>query len=233
MIIGNPLTGTLHLAGWNRPAGNIDFILTQPFGCTGVIYERPLGNCSHFHRGLDFANGHCGGNVLAAAAGTVHFAGRVTDGAIVVEIDHGAGWFTAYAHLSSEKVAVGQHVTQGQQIGTVGDTGNSTACHLHFALKSGANITGSILSDTNGTWVDPWTHLAQNAPAPGTMLFPGGKLYRLPMVGQSLTVGANAPAFRATFKSEDFAGNNFNPWWKITSNGPYAGYYVPRGVLKP
>lgn len=71
-------------------------------------------------------------------------------------------------------------------------------------------------------------------PAPPTLAFPGGKLYRLPMAGQSLTLGySRAPAFRATFTAVNFPGNRYNPWWKITSPGPYAGYYVPRGVLKP
>jgi murein DD-endopeptidase MepM/ murein hydrolase activator NlpD len=44
----------------------------------------------------------------------------------------------------------------------MGDTGNATACHLHFAVKSGADIDGNLFADTNGHWEDPWTHLSQN-----------------------------------------------------------------------
>jgi murein DD-endopeptidase MepM/ murein hydrolase activator NlpD len=143
---------------------------SQRYGCTGVVYERPLGNCAHFHRGIDIArsDGGCGTDILAAQKGTVHFAGKLPGGspsygAIVVEINHGSGWFTAYTHLQQEIVQQGQAVANGQKIGDMGKTGNATGCHLHLALKVGASATGgSILGDSNGTWRDPEPLIWQN-----------------------------------------------------------------------
>ena len=62
-------------------------------------------------------------------------AGRVPDGAVVVEIDHGAGVLTLYGHLEvGLAVAVGDRVVAGQVLGAVGMTGNTTGPHLHFGV---------------------------------------------------------------------------------------------------
>lgn len=166
MNFGGPVRDTIHALGWRRPAGNLDFKVTQSFGCTGVVQERAFGDCAHFHRAIDLGNTRCGADVLAAQDGVVHFAGRDGyDGAIGVVIDHGNGWWTGYWHLSAEATSVGAHVTKGQKIGTVGSTGNSTACHLHFLVKAevpaGATVS-QVLGDHVGKWIDPWPHLEQN-----------------------------------------------------------------------
>lgn len=157
MIFANPVRGTIYLT-----LGGGRWYRSQRFGCTGFAAERPFGSCSHFHRGIDIANGSCGDDVLAAQAGRIHFAARDSFGSIDVEIDHGGGWFTVVAHLVSEIVSVGQVVAKGQKIGSHGRTGNATGCHVHFAVKSGASASGSILGDTDGTWQDPWPLLEQN-----------------------------------------------------------------------
>lgn len=162
MIFGNPVHGTIHPLSWQRPSGSLDFKITQPFGCTGVIYEPPLGSCAHYHRGIDVANGHCGADVLAVKAGRVHFAGTLNDGAKAVIIDHGSGWFSNVGHLSVVSVSAGQQVSQGQKVGEVGSSGNSTACHVHFAIKSNMNGDRSFFNDDNGHWVNAWPLLAQN-----------------------------------------------------------------------
>ncbi len=88
---------------------------------------------TEFHEGVDLGADY-GDNVRAAAAGTVVANGY--DGAygIKVDIDHGNGYHTWYAHLSRADVSVGQHVYKGQSIGAVGATGFATGPHLHYQL---------------------------------------------------------------------------------------------------
>lgn len=75
-----------------------------------------------------------GDAVLASAAGTVtrvEHEGDVSYG-LWIEIGHGDGWRSRYAHLSGERVSLGQHVAKGQRIGSVGNSGGSTGPHLHY-----------------------------------------------------------------------------------------------------
>lgn len=74
--------------------------------------------------------------VCAASGGTVCGVRRSGKGlGNVVEIDHGNGWRTRYAHLDQVNVTSGQKVSLGQKIGTVGETGNSFAPHLHYEVR--------------------------------------------------------------------------------------------------
>jgi murein DD-endopeptidase MepM/ murein hydrolase activator NlpD len=96
---------------------------------------------SSVHPAIDIA-ARTGTPVVAAAAGTVIYAGWKTTGGgvgggIVVWISHGGGLYTTYNHLSSEIVGVGQRVSAGQRIGSVGQTGVATGPHLHFEVWSG------------------------------------------------------------------------------------------------
>jgi len=87
-----------------------------------------------FHKGVDLAANY-GDQVRAAAAGTVVSAGWDPGGyGIKVDIDHGNGYHTWYAHLSRTAVEPGQRVTKGQPIAFVGSTGESTGPHLHYQV---------------------------------------------------------------------------------------------------
>ena len=87
-----------------------------------------------FHKGVDLEANY-GDMVRAAAAGTVVSAGWDPGGyGIKVDIDHGNGYHTWYAHLSRTAVSAGQRVTKGQPIAYVGSTGESTGPHLHYQV---------------------------------------------------------------------------------------------------
>lgn len=88
------------------------------------------------HEGVDIGAGY-GSNVTAAAGGTVIAAGWDGGYGMAVEISHGGGLVTKYAHLSSIGVSPGQYVGRGEVIGQVGSTGNSTGPHLHFEVIIG------------------------------------------------------------------------------------------------
>ena len=73
--------------------------------------------------------------IRAAAAGVVVYSGRHPQYGNMVEIDHGNGLVTRYAHASTLDVGVGDVVVIGQQVGAVGSTGRSTGPHLHFEVR--------------------------------------------------------------------------------------------------
>lgn len=99
-------------------------IPTSPFGFRD---ETP-------HNGLDFAE-HWGAFVYAVQSGVITQAGVLNGYGNTVEIDHGNGVKTLYAHLSSFPVSVGDRVIQGQIIGTIGNTGFSKGPHLHIEVR--------------------------------------------------------------------------------------------------
>lgn len=87
-----------------------------------------------FHAGLDF-KGPVGAPIYAAAKGTVSFVGRRQGYGNCVEIDHGNGLLTRYAHMSAFRATAGQPVEAGAQIGAIGSSGRSTGPHLHFEVR--------------------------------------------------------------------------------------------------
>jgi murein DD-endopeptidase MepM/ murein hydrolase activator NlpD len=86
------------------------------------------------HTGLDF-RADIGEPARATAAGTVTMAGRNGGYGNMVEVDHGNGFATRYAHLSAIDVEVGQTVRIGQIVGKTGSTGRSTGPHLHYETR--------------------------------------------------------------------------------------------------
>ncbi|WP_176592037.1 M23 family metallopeptidase [Sphingobium sp. EM0848] len=98
----------------------------------------PFNGHAAFHAGLDFP-GSYGQPILAAAAGKVSFVGQRSGYGNVVEVDHGNGIMTRYAHLSGFAAHVGQSVARGDKIARMGSTGRSTGTHLHFEVRVNGN----------------------------------------------------------------------------------------------
>jgi murein DD-endopeptidase MepM/ murein hydrolase activator NlpD len=113
--------------------------VTQDFGCTGVVFEPPLGSCSHFHQGIDIVAPY-GTAVHASGDGTVVYCGwNYADGADpawIVIIAHSSSLESWYAHMIPNCPAPpGSVVHSGQVIGHEGNTGHSTGAHLHWAVR--------------------------------------------------------------------------------------------------
>ncbi len=94
----------------------------------------PFTRAGSFHPGLDF-KGPLGAPIYAAAPGRVSFVGQRSGYGNCVEIDHGNGLVTRYAHMSGFRTRVGITVKPGDQIGLIGSTGRSTGPHLHFEVR--------------------------------------------------------------------------------------------------
>lgn len=109
------------------------FSISSPFG----YREDPFTGEIDYHNGTDIAAPN-GTQILAAAAGTVTIANGIDSWGggygYHIKIDHGNGLETLYAHCSAICATPGQQVQQGEVIGFVGSTGNSTGNHLHFEV---------------------------------------------------------------------------------------------------
>lgn len=100
----------------------------------------PFTGRNAFHRGLDFA-GPAGSQVVSVASGVVTYSKDRFGYGRTVEINHGNGYVTRYAHNQKALVGVGDTVQKGQPIALIGSTGRSTGPHLHFeVLRNGRAV---------------------------------------------------------------------------------------------
>ena len=108
----------------------VQYAISSPFG----IRHDPFNGERSFHPGIDL-EAEIGETVFSTAPGIVDFAGF--DGAYgrMIEIEHGNGIRTRYAHLSRLLVRVGDRVDEHQRIGSVGSSGRSTGPHLHYEVR--------------------------------------------------------------------------------------------------
>jgi murein DD-endopeptidase MepM/ murein hydrolase activator NlpD len=132
VILARELHEEIHPEG--RPVAN--GFISSYFG------ERadPFDGLEAFHKGVDFA-GAPGSPVVAVAAGVVTWAGERTGYGKLIEINHGDGFATRYAHNERTLVSVGQTVKRGERIALMGSTGRSTGPHVHFeVLRNGRQV---------------------------------------------------------------------------------------------
>lgn len=121
------VTGTRLKSGMVAQIGSGSFIWPVP------NYTYVSRWMSSGHRGADICAAY-GTTIIASDSGTVIAAGWHYSYGNYVEIDHGNGYKTLYAHMSAISVTQGQAVSQGDKIGEVGSTGNSTGNHCHFEM---------------------------------------------------------------------------------------------------
>lgn len=114
-------------------------VVTSGFG----FRSDPILGVSALHPGIDFRDA-VGSNVPATAAGVVTRAGRTGGYGNMVEIDHGGGYSTRYAHLSEIDVKIGEKVALGQTIGKSGSTGRSTGPHLHYEVRHNGKAVNPV-----------------------------------------------------------------------------------------
>ena len=125
----------------NRNIEDQTFVAGRPVGSGSWMSSRygyrtdPFTGSTTWHAGLDFA-GPEGIDIISVAAGVVIYSGERGGYGNMVEINHGGGYSTRYAHNKENLVEVGEIVEKGQVIALLGNTGRSTAPHVHFEVHN-------------------------------------------------------------------------------------------------
>ena len=134
------------LFSWGAPSSALvqplqgEMVTTSPYG----MRKHPVTGLQALHNGKDY---RCtaGQPVAAVAAGVINHAGVAGNAGLLVAIDHANGMQSIYMHLSATQSKPGTQVRSGEVIGSCGNTGRSTAPHLHLSIKQ------------NGQFIDPTT----------------------------------------------------------------------------
>lgn len=148
------VSADLALSQYLRVRAGVDRLpIRRPTGAENAITSEfgprrdPFLGVMAMHTGIDF-RGDSGDPIRATAAGRVVKAGREGGYGLMVEIDHGFGLTTRFAHMSRMTVEVGDTVKAGELVGNVGSTGRSTGPHLHYETR------------VNGDAVNPMSYLS-------------------------------------------------------------------------
>jgi murein DD-endopeptidase MepM/ murein hydrolase activator NlpD len=138
LILDRQLHEDMHPGG--RPLA--DGWISSGFG----YRSHPVTGVKEFHRGIDFA-GKRGMDVSSVGAGVVTWSGKRWGYGKLVEINHGNGYVTRYAHNKKNLVDIGDTVSKDQLIALLGSTGRSTGPHVHFEVLH------------KGRVVNPWNFI--------------------------------------------------------------------------
>jgi hypothetical protein len=169
-----------------------------PFPCGQVWAGQTRTNHSPL-RSVDFnRTNDLGDTVVASVGGTVTRVGNTgsTSYGRWIEIAHGGGWRTRYAHLSTQTVSVGQNVKRGQKIGTVGSTGGSSGPHLHFEERLNGVAVSATFNGRTALYYGTRNYTSQNCGTSG-----GGFVARINTAGAPLTIRAGASTSTAAIGS--------------------------------
>lgn len=128
----------------SAPATNPSASSQKPVASSYFIFptEGEISQRLHYYNAVDIAN-KCGTPVYASAGGTIQKTGYDRTAGNYVRILHENGVITFYGHLSRISVSIGQKVSQGTQIGNIGNTGytiGATGCHVHFEVRGATNF---------------------------------------------------------------------------------------------
>ena len=140
-LMDKQLQAAVYPAGWPTDGGWV----SSGFG----VRSDPFTGRTAFHEGVDIAS-RFGSVIKAMGGGVVSFAGHKDGYGVTVEINHGNGYTTRYAHCKTVLVRVGDRITKGQDVAQVGSSGRSTGPHLHFeVLRDGKSVNpGSYLKSS-------------------------------------------------------------------------------------
>lgn len=100
----------------------------------------PFNGKRTFHSGIDFSTGGSGSDINTVASGVVTWSGEKSGYGLMVEVNHGKGYTTRYAHAEKLLVDIGDIVQKGQNIALVGSTGRSTGPHVHFEVYKNGRV---------------------------------------------------------------------------------------------
>jgi murein DD-endopeptidase MepM/ murein hydrolase activator NlpD len=112
----------------------LEGVISSSFG----MRQDPINGQTSFHGGVDIA-AIAGAEIKAVLGGKVVLSGKVNGYGNLVDIDHGAGLVTRYAHNVANLVAEGEQIKAGQVIAMVGSTGRASGAHVHFEMRQNGN----------------------------------------------------------------------------------------------
>jgi|GEM_PF-687757 len=163
-------------------------VFQLPFPCNQVWAGQTRTNHSPL-ASVDFNRaGDEGDVVVAAASGTVSRVANEGNRSYGrwIEISHGGGWTTRYAHLSAQSVRVGQRVARGQKIGNVGNTGGSSGAHLHYEARRNGAAVRATFNGAQALYYGTRSYTSKNCGAGGAGV--GGATGRVDTAGPPLTI---------------------------------------------
>ena len=132
VVKGSKVIPTVGNVGvWYWPT-NKPYIITSTYGW----------RWGKLHEGLDISGTGYGSPIYAANNGTIEKAGYTSTNGNYIYINHNNGYYSIYAHLASINVTVGQAVSMGDKIGTMGQSGYAFGTHLHFGIYKGYPFVG-------------------------------------------------------------------------------------------
>ena len=198
---GDPAAGDVTLSIQSAPRFQLPFPCGQVWAGQTRTGHSPQ-NSVDFNRSDDL-----GDPVVAAAAGTVTRVENLgsTSYGRWIELDHGGGYRTRYAHLSAQSVSRGQRVSQGQRIGLLGNTGGSTGPHLHYEQRLNGVAVRASFNGSGALYFGTRNYTSQNGCGGGSGSGAGGGsggvVARVNTAGAALTVRAGASTSTAAVGS--------------------------------